>query len=236
MFSRRTFSLYLALALAGGPCLAQPALAPQSLDALSRAAHDYLKPRVAEAYPELQARIDIRPPDPRLQLTQCEELEFTLPSGASLNGIGSIGIRCASPRAWALYLAYQVGLRGPAVRAARPLAPRAAIKARDVQLKDTDLTGDPGRYLRDPRQAVGLLTKRPIQADQAITLDMLDRPLAIRSGQKVRIAVQTPSFTVSQECTAMSNAMVGDLVRCKAGNGRILQGIATEAGTLEIAP
>lgn len=228
--------LIFCLLLIGSPSLAQPTPDSQSLDALTKAATDHLKVEIQRAYPEHQAQISIRPPDPRLQLAHCDHLDFSLPSGANLFGAGSIGVRCTSPQTWALYLGYQVDLRGTVVLATRPLAARETIKARDVALKEIELVGTPGNYLRDPQQVIGLLTKRPVQAGQALVLDMLSRPLVIRSGQKVRIMVQTPSYTVSQECTAMTNAMAGDLVRCKANNGRMLQGVATEAGTLQIKP
>lgn len=234
MFLPRSLALCL-IALAS-PCLAQQMPPSQSLDALTQAATERLKAEIHRTYPELQAQIAIRPPDPRLQLARCDRLDFSLHAGANLYGIGSIGVRCTAPRAWALSLGYQIGLRGAVVLASRPLGSRETIKARDVTLKETDLAGAPGNYLRDPQQAIGMVTSRPVQAGQALMLDMLHKPLAIRAGQKVRIMVQAADFTVSQECTAQTNALVGDLVRCKANNGRMLQGVATEASTLQIKP
>ncbi|MFZ5473731.1 MAG: flagellar basal body P-ring formation chaperone FlgA, partial [Pseudomonadota bacterium] len=78
--------------------------------------------------------------------------------------------------------------------------------------------------------------KQPLKAGQPLTYGLLVRPLAIRAGQKVRIVVEQPGFSVSQECTAMANANVGDLVRCRVPSGRIVQGVAGEAGTIQVKP
>lgn len=220
--------------LLGHASLAQGAAPTLPHERLIQMAADHLKSEAHRSYPEFQAHVDIRPPDPRLRLPECGQLEFKLAPGAKLYGASSLGVRCEGPRPWALSLGYQIKLRGKVLLGTRQLAAREIIKPRDVEVKEFDLSDEPSGYLREPRQAVGMLSKRPIQAGQPITLDMLAKPLVVRAGQKVRIMVQTPSYTVSQECTAISNGVAGDLVRCKANNGRILQGIATEAGTLDI--
>ncbi len=222
------------LFLLGNSSLAQEAMPIQSLEQMTQMAAEHLKSEASRSYPEFQAQIDIRPPDPRLRLYRCSHLEFSLAPGTHLYGMGSLGVRCEAPQPWALHLGYQIELRGPVLVAARALAAREAVKPRDVELREIDLSADPGNYLRNPQQAVGLLSKQPILAGQALTPNMLTKPLAIRAGQKVRIMVQTPTYTVSQECTAISNAVAGDLVRCKANNGRILQGVAMDDGTLQI--
>lgn len=206
----------------------------QSLDQLSRAAAKYLETEANRNYPDFQAEIEVRPPDPRLRLGQCKQLEFEMAPGAKLYGNGSVNVRCEAPEPWALYLSYQIKLRGNILVASRPLTSRETLQPGDVAIKETEFSSAPGKFLRSAEQAIGLVMKRPIQAEQPITLDMLSKPLVIHSGQKVRIMVQTPSYTVSQECTAQSNAKAGEIVRCKANNGRMLQGIATDDGTLQI--
>lgn len=220
--------------LFGNYSLAQETAPLHSLDELSRSAAEHLAAEAKRDFPGFQALVEIRPPDPRLRLSQCKQLEFNLAPGAKLFGNGSINVRCESSQPWALYLGYQIKLRGDVLVAKRPLGSRETLQAWDVALKETEFTAAPGKFLHSPQQAIGLVTKRPIQAEQPITLDMLSKPLAVRSGQKVRITVQTPSYTVSQECTAQANATAGELVRCKANNGRMLQGVAADDGTLYI--
>lgn len=229
-------SLTIFVWLMGGAVAADARPGPLSADALSQAASRYLEAQVQKEWPGLKAKIDVLAPDPRLRLTTCNQLQFALSPGSALQGVGSLGVRCESPLAWALYLRYRIELRGPALVAARPLPAREPLKAADLEIREIDYTAPAGQYLRQPQQAVGLLAKQPLKAGQPLTYGLLVRPLAIRAGQKVRIVVEQPGFSVSQECTAMANANVGDLVRCRVPSGRIVQGVAGEAGTIQVKP
>ncbi|NWG86809.1 MAG: flagellar basal body P-ring formation protein FlgA [Hydrogenophilaceae bacterium] len=229
-------SLTLSSLFFASACLAQDGIPLQSPEAVSQAAARYLEAQLKNEYPDLKAQVSVRSPDPRLRLAQCRQLQFALTAGSDLQGAGSLGAHCEAPQAWTFYLSYRIDLKGPALVTTRPLPARESIKARDVEVREIEFSAPPGSYLRQAQQAVGLLAKRPLQAGQPLTFDLLAKPLAIRSGQKVRIVVQQPGFSVSQECTAMTNANVGELVRCKAPSGRILQGIATEAGTIQVKP
>jgi flagella basal body P-ring formation protein FlgA len=220
-----------------GLATAAPAEPPtQSLEAMTQAAVRHLEAEIQRQYPELKAKVSVRQPDPRLRFPACRQLQFALAPGSDLQGGGSLGVRCEVPPAWSLYLGYRIDLRGPVLVTTRPIPARDTLKARDVENREVELAAAPGQYLRQPQQAVGMLAKQPLKAGQPLTFAMLAKPLAIRAGQKVRIVVQHPDFSISQECTALANANVGDLVRCKVPSGRIVQGTASETGVLQIKP
>lgn len=220
-------------------CLATPALAEpptQSLEAMSQAAVRHLETEIQRQYPELKAKVSVRQPDPRLRFPACKQMQFALAPGSDLQGSGSLGVRCKAPYAWSLYLGYRIDLKGPVLVTTRPIAARETLKASDMENREVELAAAPGQYLRQPQQAIGMLAKQPLKAGQPLTFALLAKPLAIRAGQKVRIVVQHPDFSISQECTAMANAQVGDLVRCRVSSGRIVQGTASESGVLQIKP
>ncbi len=234
----RLFSTTLAawLALAAGAAAADREPGIQSPDALRAAAAQFLQGKAAAEYPWLRASVEIAPPDPRLRLPRCAELRFFLTPGNPPHGSGSLGAQCAGPQPWALYLAYTVRLKGPAVVAVRPIAGRAAVGAEDLQVREIEHTQSPLNYLRQPEQASGLLARQPIAAGQPLLQTMLARPLAVRAGDKVRLVAEGKGFSVSQECTALNNAMEGEAVRCRVPSGRILQGTATGSGTVAVNP
>lgn len=208
----------------------------QSLDALRTAAAQHLLGKAAAEYPWLRASVEVTPPDPRLRLPQCTEFRFFLTPGNQPYGSGSLGAQCAAPQPWALYLAYTVRLKGPAVVPIRSITGREVINLQDVQVRETEYTQSPLNYLRKPEQAEGLLARYPIAAGQPLLHNMLAKPLSIRAGEKVRLVAEGSGFSVSQECTAMNNAMEGQAVRCRVPSGRILQGTATESGTVVVNP
>ena len=206
----------------------------QSLDALRSAAAQFLQGKAAAEYPWLRASVEVTPPDPRLRLPQCTEFRFFLTPGNQPYGSGSLGAQCAAPQPWALYLAYTVRLKGPALVAVRPIVGREVIKPQDVQVRETEYTQSPLHYLQKPDQANGLLARYPIAAGQPLLHNMLAQPLSVRAGEKVRLYAEGEGFSVSQECTALNNALEGQAVRCRVPSGRILQGTATESGTVVV--
>lgn len=234
-FARLPALALLLPALLAAPHLqAKPAL--ETPATLSAAAARYLEDRAASQYPDLKARVEIAPPDPRLYLTRCNDLKFSLPTGNHPHGTGSLGLRCSNPQPWALYLSYRIRLTGPTAVAARPLAARQVLSPSDVAIKEFEFSQAPGNYLRTPEQVDGLQTRQPIAVGQPLLINQFNRPMAVRAGQKVRLIAETAGFSINHECTAMNNAAEGEGVRCKTPSGRIVQGVAAEAGTVRITP
>ncbi len=60
--------------------------------------------------------------DPRLQLPKCAATEAYLPPGTRLWGNATVGLRCAAPSAWSLYVPVAVKVMGEVVVTQRPLA------------------------------------------------------------------------------------------------------------------
>lgn len=224
---------FLAILLAGA--LAGPAWAgDQDHNALRGQAAGWLKQQAGANFPGTSAKVEVGQIDARLRLGACSQPEFFLPAGARLWGTGSLGVRCAAPANWSLYLTYRVRLNGPALVARHPLPARQALSAGDVSLAGLDYQTNPASYLQT--LPVGAVLSRPIPAGQAILLESLISPTVIQAGRKVRMRVAGPGFTIAQEGIALNSAKAGEAVRIKTGSGRIVQGMAGQDGEVEIHP
>ncbi len=197
-------------------------------------ARAWLAGQVAQSYPEAESRVEIGPVDSRLRLGACENFRFLLAPGARLWAGGSLGVKCTAPSQWTLYLTYQIQLAGPALNTSHPVPARHLLGPGDVTPAQVRYEYDPGGYLRQIPD--GALTQRPLNANQPLLVRDLILPDVIQAGSKVRVKVQGRGFSVAQEGKALNGAKVGGTVQVKMPTGRIVRGMANQAGEVEIRP
>jgi len=216
-------------------CLLTPSESlAKGLDSLRLEAREWLLDQARQAYPSAQAQVDIGPLDPRLHLAPCSQVRFFLPAGAKLWRPGTLGVKCVGPASWNIYLSYQARLTGPALVSKHALPARHLLSQEDVALVPVPYQQDPGSYpLTLPDGAVN---QRPMAAGQAVLIQDLALPDVIRAGSQVRVRAIGAGFSVSQEGKALNAAKAGGEVRVKMPTGRIVRGLATPAGEVEINP
>lgn len=205
-----------------------------NLQALRQEASAWLSKQVAEAYPDSLARVEMGPLDERLRLGPCERLQFFLPVGARLWSSGSLGVKCATPSLWSLFLTYQVQVTGPALLSQRPLPARHLLGMGDVILGNVRYEQDPRSYLRELPS--GATTQRPMSSGQPILIQDLVLPDIIQAGARVPVRVQGRGFSITQEGKALNSAKAGSPIQVKMPSGRIVRGVANPAGEVEIRP
>jgi len=204
----------------------------KDMQAFRMGASEWLSQRVEHTFPDTLSQVQMGQVDSRLRLGPCNEVSYFLPPGARLWSTGSLGMKCVSPSRWTLYLTYQIQLTGPALEATRPLASRQLLTPADVTLANVPYAQDPGSYLREiPSVAT---TQRPISARQPRLVHDLVLPDVIRAGANVRVRVQGGGFSVSQEGKDRKSAKAGGAVQVKMPGGRIVRGLATPMGDVEI--
>lgn len=172
--------------------------------------------------------------DRRLQLPDCGRLEAFLPPGAKLWGRGNVGVRCLGPETWSLLLPVTVRVMGDAVFSARPLARGRAVEPADLEVRRVDLTALPAGVLTEAAQALDRVPGASIQAGLPLRAEMLRGATAVAAGQGVRILFVGDGFKVSSEGVAMGNAAVGEAVQVRAASGRVLRGVVTGPGAVEV--
>jgi flagella basal body P-ring formation protein FlgA len=218
-----------------------PGLAPadpgvQDLSKLVRQGEDWLQAQATGRYPDLTINTRVIAPDNRLRMPACAELHFTLPSGAQLWGNGSLGVRCETPNVWSLYTPYKISLSGPALVSRRTVAARQALAPGEVDSQWLEYQALPEVYLRDKQALAGTVLLVPVSPGTAIRHDMLRRPPLIKAGQRVSIRIGGPGFQVSQEGIAQQAGAIGETIRLKTANRRMLQGRVEADGSVSLSP
>ena len=73
---------------------------------------------------------------------------------------------------------------------------------------------------------------RQLREGQGEGQSMVRAASVVRAGAQVRVVAQGPGYSVTSSGQAMSNGTVGQTVRIRMSNGRLISGIVNEDGTI----
>ena len=172
--------------------------------------------------------------NPRLQLAPCARIDPFLPAGARLWGRSHIGLRCREGATWSVQLPVTVRVFGPALVAARPLAPNTPLASDDVAEAEVEWTRESQGVATDAAQLDNRVLTRPVAAGQPLPLAALRAPQVIAAGDPVKVLGQGRGFAVSAEATALAPALEGQSVRVRTESGRIVTGTARAGRRVEV--
>jgi flagella basal body P-ring formation protein FlgA len=200
---------------------------------VASAALEFLK-REARGLPG-QIAIEIGTVEARLALSACGRLATFFPAGSRAWGQTSVGVRCAAPSAWTLYVPARVSVTGPYLIAARPLSLGQEIAPGDFAVREGELTQLPAGVLTDPVQAVGRRMANSLQAGQPLRRDAVREPPLVTQGQVVALVVSGPGFRIQSEGHALGKAPEGGRVQVRTASGSVVSGMVRAGPVVEIA-
>ncbi len=145
----------------------------------------------------------------------------------------SINLACDKP-SWRWSVMVRVRGMAHVVQASRPLPTGRRLSADDLQLAEVDLAGEPPGVLLDMAQALGRETARPLRENTSLLLNALRAPTVIQTGERVTVQVQGRAFQISIEGTAQQGGAVGDTIRIKLADGKLVSAQVLRAGQAEM--
>lgn len=183
----------------------------------------------------LRMEVSVGSLDERLRLAPCARVEPYLPPGARLWGRTRLGLRCAEGAVrWNVYLPVTIKAFGPAWMLAADVPAGAALTASDATEVEVDWAAEPSPILADPSLWAGQVAARPLKAGQVLRQAMLRAPQVFQAGAQVRVVAQGQGYAISAAGQAMSAGAVGQTVRVRMDNGKVVSGIVNDDGTISI--
>ena len=173
--------------------------------------------------------------DPRMNLAACADPQAFFTAGARAWGKTTVGVRCATPTAWTVYIQASVTVMGDYIASAAPLVQGQPIDAGQLVTLQGDLTMLPAGIATDASQVVGRMANVSLPPGTPLRLDTLRSKPVVQSGQLVRLVSSGSGFSVSAEARAMSTAGDGQVVQVKTSGGQQITGIAKTGGLVEVA-
>lgn len=227
-------TLFIALLLAAPAGFAQqaPAAPLQDTAVLRQVAEQYLQAQSA-ALPG-QVTVTIGAVNQKMALAACAAPQAFQQPGARAWGKTTVGVRCAAPSAWTVYIQAQVSVIADYVAAAVPLAQGQPIEQSQLVMVKGDIAAMPNGVVTDMAQAVGRSSTMSLPSGAPLRLDTLRSKPVVQQGQMVRVVSSGAGFSVSAEARAIGSAGAGQVVQVRTPAGAILSGVAKAGGLVEV--
>ena len=226
---------------AQGAAWAQAQPATVSADAQSdvgRSTRQWLDDAVAKSQMggmPLRLEVEVGQLDDRLRLAPCSRVEPYLPPGLRLWGRTRIGLRCVEgPVRWNVFLPVTVKAWGPAWVLKSGAQPGMVLSLDDAMESEVDWAAEPSPVLADATQWVGQQASRLLIPGQALRQSMVRPTQAFSAGTQVRVVAEGPGFQITSDGQAMGAGVIGQNVRVRMDNGRIMSGLVLDKNTVKI--
>ncbi len=227
----KRIALLVTLAACATLDAAQPRQDPQQIN---RTAETFLERETHGLPGQVEIEIEIGKIDDRVSLPACTKMHAFFPAGSRAWGQTSIGVRCAAPSAWSIYLPAYVKVSADYLIAAKPLVLGQEIASGDLALQHGELTQLPSGVLTDPSQAIGRRLANSVQAGQPLRRDAVREPPAVVQGQHVSLVLIGDGFTISSEGQSLGKAPEGERVQVKTPGGGVVSGIVRSGSVVQI--
>jgi flagella basal body P-ring formation protein FlgA len=173
--------------------------------------------------------------DPRMSLAACAAPEAFQMPGSKPWGKVSVGVRCALPTPWTVYIQANISVIANYVVTAAPLAQGQAIEAGQLAVVQGDLAALPNGVITDTAMALGRMPTVSLPAGMPLRADNLKSKPVVQQGQQVRLVTYGKGFSISADGKAIANATDGQVVQVRTPNGSIVAGVARSGGLVEIS-
>ena len=174
--------------------------------------------------------------DPRLQLAACASpLQASVPSNATMSAKPTVGVQCASPTQWTIYLPVTIEIEAPILVLRRSLARRSPVDAADVELQTRRMSGSEAAFISDVGNLRGRRLKRALPAGTPLTADELVPDVLVKRGQQVTLLASSGPFEIRAQGQALTDGAENQRIRVQnMSSRRIVEGVVENPSTVRI--
>ena len=183
----------------------------------------------------LRMEVEVGRLDPRLNLAPCGRMQAYLPNGSKLWGRTRIAIKCLEgSRQWNVFLPVTVKAWGPAWVLNNNVSMGDELSPQDAVQSEVDWAAETAAVIALPEDWVGQTASRALMAGQALRQGMVRAPHLFKAGSPVKVVAGGANFQVTSTGQAMSPGGVGQTVRVRMDNGRIVTGKVNAQGEVVV--
>jgi len=228
--------LFCATWLAPAWALAQTAAEPASTAAVTQSARDWLQHMLQDrAAGPLRIELEVGQLDSRLKLAPCAQVEPYLPPGSELWGKTRLGLRCVQGAVrWNVFLPITVKAFGPAWVVKDAMNSGTVLTESDAMLTEVDWADQKSPVVATATGWVGMVAARSLMPGQTLRQDMIKPAQAFAAGTQVRVIARGVGFELSTSAQAVSAGSVGQSVRVRMDNGKVISGRVQDGQTVVI--
>jgi flagellar basal body P-ring formation protein FlgA len=175
--------------------------------------------------------------DTRLRLVRCTGgLHGQLPAGATLQSRTMVGVACAGPVHWTVYVPVTVESRISVLVLKHPVPREARLTLDDVTLESRKVTGLTTAYLTEVGDLQSRVTRGPLSVGTTLTIDMFVPDLVIRHGQDVTLVAAIDGIEVRAAGRALADAADGTRLKVQnLSSLKVVEGVVVGPDLVRVA-
>ena len=208
----------------------------ESLTAIRSAAQNYVKSLIPPGAGE--SIVTVGELDGRLRLARCPSngLSASLPAGMALQARSTVGVTCAGPVHWTVYIPVTVESKINVLVLTHPVNRDARLTAADVTIETRRTAGPGNAYLTAPAELSGRTARRALAAGTTLSVDMFTPDLIVRRGQEVTLLSSGGAVEVRANGRAMVDGAAGARIQVQnLSSMRVVEGVVESADLVRVA-
>ena len=202
-----------------------------SSEQLHSVALNYLKQKTAQQFKN--RKILINPISNNLSLPKCKQdiyLEDKSPN--KISGRTTIKLSCSQP-SWKLYVTANIKGDLPVVIATHGIIKQTVIKLKDIKLTYLPYNLIKRGAMKDLNSVVGMRSKKSINPNAIITINLLQPPYLVFKNQPITIMSRIGNLKVTAKGTALNNGTKEQQISFRNNKTKkILKGIVIAPNTV----
>ena len=227
--------LALTMFASGSAALAQDAGRIEPPESIRAAAEAFVKSQLPQE--ASVASVTAGALDSRLRLVRCTGgLRPQLPAGAALQSRTVIGVACAGPVHWTVYVPVTVESRISVLVLKHPVPRDARLTIEDVTVETRKVTGLSTAFLTAVTDLEARTVQRPLPMGTTLTIDMFKPDLVIKHGQEVTLVAAAGGIEVRATGRALADAAGGTRVKVQnLSSLKVVEGVVEGPDLVRVA-
>ncbi len=174
--------------------------------------------------------------DKRLRLHKCEiPLQSFWPPGASKSGHTTVGVRCNDDKPWKIFVGAQIKQYQQVWVTVTAISRDTILDRSHVALERKEISAHQHDYFNIDQTPIGLMTKRPLRRGDIVQERALEKPMAVKRGDRVVVIARINGLEIRTAATAMNSAATGDRIRVQnLTSKKELEGTLHENGMVHV--
>jgi len=129
-----------------------------------------------------------------------------------------------------------VRVKAQVVQVAKPVAFRSVLKADDLREQLCDIEDPRATYFRTTAEAVGKVARRALGPGELLGQNSVEQPGLVRSGETVRLLVESGGLRMTVLARALQNGKLGDPIKVRnIDSDRVITAVITGRGEVRVA-
>lgn len=172
--------------------------------------------------------------DDRIGSPKCPAALFANSSGNKMWGRTFVRVQCVGSDTAPFFLGVDVKVWAPVLVIKSTVQSGQTVSAGDVEFRTMDLSQLTQGWVTDMAHLANKTSTRQLWPGTLLKHDHLRGQPMVKHGDTVKVVMSGPGFAIGGTAVAMGEAELGEVVKIKTAQGKILHGVARDALVVEV--